>query len=110
MRTRTQLPWMANVQIGDLVGTSPATVRVVREVSRFPDGDLRCLTFIILRHSWTNKPYTVYNHTDLVTQGYKKYGKMKRMTSPIDIWIANAIAGRDDPKMTWADVMNCDVR
>lgn len=65
---------MLRVQVGDVVLTRAGLARVVRKVSRFPDGELRALTFAIKRCSWTHRPYTVLNYQDLRWNGYRPTG------------------------------------
>lgn len=45
--------------------------RVVREVTRYSNGDLRCVILVIKRCSWTHRPFTVINYNDLRYQGYE---------------------------------------
>mgnify|MGYP001614383358 CR=1 FL=1 len=68
---RRQLPWMKDLRAGDVLWNARCTdVRVVRQVSRFSNDDLRCVTLVIRRCSWTTRCYTVLNYTDLIYRGF----------------------------------------
>lgn len=66
-----QLPWMKSLQIGDVI-TNGGRWRVVREVTRYNNGDLRSVTLAIRSCSWTGRCYTILNYTDLRCLGYRK--------------------------------------
>lgn len=66
MTRRQQVPWMAHVKVGDVLRDPGGNLRVVRRLSRFDDGDVRALSFTIMRCSWTGRCYTVKNFTDLL--------------------------------------------
>jgi len=68
---RQQLPWMADVVVGSVLASRGGPWRVVREVNRYQNGDLRSVTFAIRRCSWTHRCYTIYGYTDLKTHGFR---------------------------------------
>lgn len=67
---RNQLPWMADVVVGSVLRSRSGAWRVVREVNRYRNGDLRSVTFAIKHCSWTHRCYTIYGYTDLRAMGY----------------------------------------
>lgn len=71
---RTQLPWMKNLKPGDVLYTRGGDLRVVRAVTRFENGDLKCIDLVIRKCSWTHRPYTVLNYTDLRHRGFGHTG------------------------------------
>lgn len=105
-RPRKQLDWMKDVKVGDLIGKSLASVRVVRHLSRFPDGDLRCVSLVIQKCSWTHRYYTVLNYIDLRLLGFKKFGHLKNLDSEIDRQIAKDVSyeHRFDNRLDCCDV------
>lgn len=88
---RTQLPWMKTVKVGDVLISSKGTFRVVRGVTRFSDGDLRCVDFAIRHCSWTGRPVTVVNFTDLRSNGYYPAGIRVRLESELDKKLAEEV-------------------
>jgi len=68
--SRKQAPWMCFAKEGDVLRTPKGDYRVIRSISRFDDGDLRCASFAIRRCSWTKRAYTTYNFTDLMNWSY----------------------------------------
>lgn len=68
---RTQLPWMKDVVVGSVLARRHGPWRVVREVCRYQNGDLRSVTFAIRRCSWTHRCYTIYGYTDLRVMGFR---------------------------------------
>lgn len=69
---RRQLPWMADLRVGDVIQKGTAPPRVVRQLSRYKNGDLSSVTLAIRRCSWTGRSYTVMGYSDLITMGYEK--------------------------------------
>lgn len=103
-RRHRQLPWMRRVVVGSVVAERSGSMRVVREVSRFENGDLRCLTFTIQRCSWTTRCSTVVNYTDLRLRGFRLLRVApRRLRSIMDGRIAEAIRSRD-VSLTCCDV------
>ena len=92
MSARHQLDWMRTVDVGDVLETANGTQRVVRKVSRFKDGDLRCLFFAIRRCSWTHRPYTLYFYTDLRLMGFRPTGAKYGLSTDLDQQLAGDIA------------------
>lgn len=97
---RIQLPWMRDVKVGDVLVNANGTYRVVREVSRYADGDLSSVTFVIRRCSWTHRPYTILGFTDLRMQGYRPAHARSKLNGPLDPLIAKAIADDRDRSLT----------
>lgn len=87
---------MLSIQVGDVVISRTGTARVVRKVSRFPDGELRALTFAIKRCSWTKRPYTVQNYTDLMNNGYRPVDLSITLDKREDRRLAKAIKNYHD--------------
>ena len=89
---RQQLPWMRDLQVGDVLAPAYGQWRIVRAVSRYNDGDLRCVTFVIRRCSWTHRCYTVLSYTDLIHRGFTKVPvKPRKLTSLADRAVTAAI-------------------
>lgn len=104
MTRRTQLPWMASVKVGDVLRSASGTLRVVRSVARFKDGDLRSLGFAIRRGSWTQRPYTIMNFTDLRQQGFTRIGANYSMRTELDRRLARCIEDHRHRDVTVAEV------
>ena len=102
---RTQLSWMRDVVVGSVLA-GPSGWRVVREVSRYANGDLRSVTFAIKRCSWTHRCYTIYGYNDLRQLGYRMVRVRPRaLRSRMDRKIRVAIHEPSDRKsMTCCDV------
>lgn len=80
---RKQAEWMLSLQVGDVISNGNSH-RVVRVVTRFADGELRCIQLAIRRCSWTHRPTTTINYTDLLKQGYTPVGVSVKLTSKVD--------------------------
>lgn len=104
MTRRTQLPWMATVKVGDVLRSCAGTLRVVRRVSRFKDGDLRSVHFSIRHGSWTGRPYTVMGFTDLRQQGFTRIGANYSMRTELDRRLARCIEDHWHRDVTVAEV------
>jgi hypothetical protein len=98
-----QLPWMADVRVGDVLEDANGTQRVVREVKRYKDGELRSVCFAIRRCSWTGRCYTILGYTDLRYRGYRKVGRT-RMGSAIDWKIYKEIGNVNKPRVSCCEV------
>jgi hypothetical protein len=64
--------WFDDVKVGDVIAKPHGQWRVVREVSRRPNGTLYCVYLAIRRCSWTGRCYTILNFTDLRTFKYRR--------------------------------------
>jgi hypothetical protein len=92
---------MLEVKPGDVLQARSGLQRVVREVTRYSNGDLRCLTFVIQRCSWTERPYTVINYNDLRYMGYEPVG----VTVPLDDQFQQALGmGNEKGSLSCCDV------
>ena len=90
--TRTQLEWMRTIGVGDVIARLNGPWRVVRQVSRYQDGDLRTVALSIKRCSWTHRCYTIYGYNDLRMLGYRKIAvKRRALRKAIDRQIAASI-------------------
>lgn len=104
MKHRMQSPWMATVQVGDVLRTANGTLRVAREVSRYKDGALRSITFAIRHCSWTHRPITTYGYTDLRLMGYEPIGVRVALNSKLDRELSADIADHRRQKLHCCDV------
>lgn len=103
-RRRVQPPWMAVVAVGDVLRSGTGTLRVVRKVSRYLDGDLRSVTFAIRHGSWTGRPYTVMGYTDLRMLCYSRVGARVTMNTELDRRLNAEIADHHRRTMRPSDV------
>lgn len=101
---RTQLPWFKTVKVGDVLRNANGTLRVVRKIHYFKDGDLRSINFVIMHCSWTKHPFTSLNFTDLRYLGYEPVGLRVRLTTQLDKHIANACKNTNDRTLDCCDV------
>ena len=67
---RPQPAWMAALVAGSVIHRPRGSWRVVREVSRYQNGDLRAVALAIKRCSWTRRCYTILNANDMIQLGY----------------------------------------
>lgn len=89
---RMQLPWMKDVVVGSVLAEGSGAWRVVREVCRYADGDLRSVTFTIRRCSWTGRCYTILGYTDLRMRGFRMVRvKPRALRTKLDRTIRRAI-------------------
>ena len=89
---RQQLPWMRRVVVGSVLAGDSGTWRVVREVSRYANGDLRSVVFAIRRCSWTHRCYTILGYTDLIQRGFRMVPvRPRRLRSKLDRTIRRAL-------------------
>lgn len=89
---RKQLPWMCDVVVGSVLARKNGAWRIVREVTRYNNGDLRSVTFAIRRCSWTHRCYTIYHYNDLIQMGFRMVPvKSRRLRSRLDRKIHRAI-------------------
>jgi hypothetical protein len=90
-----QPPWMMRVRVGDVIRRFDGPFRIVREVTRYHNGELRSVTVVIRRCSWTGRCYTILNATDLRVLGYRPVRvKRRKLLSKMDRKIRRAI---DEP-------------
>jgi len=76
---------MRDVVVGSVLLAPSGDFRVVREVHRYRDGDLRSVTLAIRRCSWTKRAYTILNYVDLIQRGFRLVPvKPRRLTKPED--------------------------
>ena len=67
---RPQPAWMAALAVGSVIHRPRGSWRVVREVSRYQNGDLRAVALAIKRCSWARRCYTILNANDMIQLGY----------------------------------------
>ena len=101
---RTQPDWMRQVSIGDVLASGTGTLRIVRRVSHYPDGDLRSVTFAIRRCSWTRRPTTVMGYSDLRLLGYQPVGASMPLRARLDHELAKDIADHRRQSLHCCDV------
>jgi hypothetical protein len=87
---------MKRVVVGSVLAEGSGAWRVVRAVSRYPNGDLYGVTFAIRHCSWTGRCYTVCHYSDLKQRGFRLLKvKPRRLRSEFDRKIATAIHGNE---------------
>lgn len=87
-----QADWMLTLKVGHVIARPNGRYRVVREVSRYGNGDLHSVTLAIRHCSWTHRCCTILNYTDLRILGYRRVRvKARRLTKAIDKKITAAI-------------------
>lgn len=87
--------WMLTLKVGHVIAKKNGPYRIVRRIARYGNGDLRSVTCVIRRCSWTHRCYTILNYTDLRIFGYRRI-RVKRRTlgSEFDRKVASAIHQR----------------
>lgn len=99
--SRIQLPWMRDVKVGDVLVSGTGTPRVVRQVTRFKDnGDLASVCFAIKACSWTGRPFTTVNYTDLRYRGFRPTGVTYSLSTRADRRLARELENHDLRGMT----------
>lgn len=89
---KPQPEWMMRVQVGDVIRKPGSPFRIVREVTRYGNGELRSVTLAIRRCSWTHRCYTILNCVDLRVLGYRPVAvKRRKLRSRMDRKIQHAI-------------------
>ena len=89
---RRQLPWMRDVVVGSVLAEGSGAWRIVRAVTRYRNGDLRCVDFVIRRCSWTHRCYTVVGYYDMIQRGFRMVPVApRRLRSKLDHKIRVAI-------------------
>lgn len=104
------------LQVGDLVRFG-SVLRKVRAVTprKKPGHRYRsnvvplrvwCVTFAILRRSWTNRPYTVYTHYDLTAKHIRLFKRGVRLrTTKTERLVQQEIESRSNERFITADRM-----
>ena len=76
---------MRTLKVGDVIARPHGAWRIVREVSRYKNGDLRAVSLLIRRCSWTHRCYTVYGYNDLRMMGFRKISSAHvKLNTPFD--------------------------
>lgn len=84
--------WMLTLKVGHVIARPNGAYRIVRSVCRYGNGDLRSVTLVIKRCSWTHRCYTILNASDLRQLGYRRIRVRPRtLRSDIDRKVAQAI-------------------
>jgi hypothetical protein len=91
---------MLDVKVGDVLASGSGSYRVVREVSRFADGELRAVSFAIKRCSWTGRPVTCVSYTDLMHRRFQPTGVRLDLKSRLDARIAEEAKCKGLPKIS----------
>ena len=89
--------WMDNLKVGDvLLWGRKETPRVIRDMSMHHiwSDRLGYVTFAIRRCSWTHRPYTLYNRSEVRAMG-KRTRKKSKISSQLDKKLDYAIHDRD---------------
>lgn len=96
-KPRTQLSWMADLRAGDVIAKGVnGPWRIVREVSRYKNGDLASVVLVIRRCSWTRRGVTILNYTDLRVFGYRRVARNAKMSTEMDAKIQRACAFKEN--------------
>jgi hypothetical protein len=94
----TQLPWMKRVVVGSVLQEASGAMRVVRNLTRGPAGDLKFVTFTIRHCSWTGRCYTVVTVSDLKTRGFRLVRVRPRaLRTRLDAKVRQSILGNESP-------------
>lgn len=102
-----QPQWMRTLRVGHVIAKPNGPYRIVRKVTRYGNGDLRSVTCVIRRCSWTHRCYTILNYTDLRILGYRRIRvKPRKLKSEFDRKVVAAI---DQPCYTPYVLTCCDV-
>lgn len=87
--------WMLTIKVGHVIAKPKGPYRIVREVTRYANGDLRSVSLVIRRCSWTHRCYTILNYTDLRIFGYRRVRvKARKLNKEFDWKVAAAIHQR----------------
>lgn len=93
-----QADWMHKVIPGDVLKMPSGTLRVVRHVSRYPNGDMHGCGFVIKHCSWTGRPTTFKTYTELM--GWKYVGVRVRLDTELDEKIRAETRYNGKPKLS----------
>lgn len=96
-RGRMQRVWMQSVEVGDVLKNPRGSLRVVRKVTRYDNGDLRCITFAKKKCSWTGRPGAVYGFCDLRIGGWMPTGACVALGSEADFLLEVELATYPSP-------------
>jgi hypothetical protein len=109
MRTPDNQPsWMRDVQVGSVIAERNGPWRVVRHVTRSPNGTLWGVSLTIRHCSWTGRAYTVITASDLKTRGFRLLPvKPVKLKGEINERIARAIT---QPAREPFAITCCEVR
>jgi hypothetical protein len=85
--------WRDRLEIGSVIATPNGSWRIVRRVSRKPNGTIWGITCVIQRCSWTHRAYTVITRSDLHQRGFRRIpvAPLALKTSGVDAKIQAAI-------------------
>lgn len=84
-RGRMQRLWMRDVKVGDVLKSPSGTLRVVRKVKRYENGDLSYIGFTKKAPGkFASRGGTSYNYTDLRLQGWAPTGARVELGSEND--------------------------
>ena len=75
---------MRAVTVGDVLKNARGSLRAVREVTLYENGDLRCVTFAIKHCTWSGRGYTIYDYTALRMLGFRPTGVTLALGSDLD--------------------------
>jgi hypothetical protein len=92
--------WFEHLRAGDVLRSRGGTLRVVRTVTRKKDGRLWGVSFVIMRCSWTKRPYTIYTFTDLKVFRFTYVGARVRLDSELDRKILRAIRNNGERSLS----------
>lgn len=87
-----QPAWMLTLRVGHVIARPNGVYRIVREVHRYKNGDLRSVSLVIRRCSWTHRCYTILNANDMKQLSYRRIPvKARRLTKRLDKQIVAAL-------------------
>lgn len=103
---RPQPEWMKAIVVGSVI-TNGGKWRIVRDVTRYHNGDLRCVDLVIQHCSWTHRCYTVVHANDLIQRGFRLVPvKPRTLRNSMDLKIKRAI---HEPAWQKKSLTCCDV-
>ena len=107
---RIKRDWRDDIKAGSVLYErgDPNRPRIVRKVSmdkrKGRDGLIACVTFSILRCSWTHRPYTVISRSDLNWRGFTPVGVRVTNMTLMDKRLNAAILDLDNRRLSCCDV------
>lgn len=104
MRSPLEKDWRDKIQAGDIV-LFKGTERIVRKACYGKNGLLTYVYFTILRCSWTRRPYTLYQRSELKNNASPTDKKYKFKAGSIDIELWRDIADHRRQKLHCCDVV-----
>lgn len=72
--------WIDKLRAGDIIKFGE-NLRIVLEVKKF-NSKVQYVTFIILRCSWTRRPYTVYSRREVLARGKPLHKRVNLKRQP----------------------------